>query len=75
VNQREKNNAGNVSRLIAAKLPSKDEALADRGEYCQAAGIAAEAVIRSVELIVQPDAKDGVGEMRACGPPASPAGT
>ena len=35
----------------------------DRGEYRQAAGASAEAVIRSVELIVQPDAKDVVGEM------------
>jgi hypothetical protein len=31
---------------------------ADRGEYRQAAGAFAEAVIRSVELIVQPDAHD-----------------
>src|SRR5262249_35302701 len=31
---------------------------ADRGEYRQAAGAVAEAVIRSVELIVQPGAKD-----------------
>jgi hypothetical protein len=30
---------------------------ADRGEYRQAAGAVAEAVIRSVELIVQPDAR------------------
>src|SRR5215472_6961542 len=36
---------------------------ADRGEYRQAAGAIAEAVIRSVELIVQPAAKDAVGEM------------
>jgi len=36
---------------------------ADRGEYRQAAGAFAEAVIRSVELIVQPDAQDVVGEM------------
>ena len=36
---------------------------ADCGEYRQAAGAFAEAVIRSVELIVQPDAKDVVGEM------------
>ena len=34
-----------------------------------------QAVIRSVELIVQPDAKDGVGEMRVSGPPTSPVGT
>jgi hypothetical protein len=42
------------------------------GSLCdrQAAGDGAQAVIRSVELIVQPDAKDGVGEMRVCGPPA-----
>jgi len=33
---------------------------ADRGEYRQAAGAFAEAVIRSVELIVQPDAHDVV---------------
>jgi hypothetical protein len=50
-------------------------AAADRGEHRQAAGAIAIAVIRSVELIVQPDAQDGVGEMRVCGPPASPAGT
>ena len=35
----------------------------------------AEAVIRSVELIVHPEAKGGVGEMRVSGPPASPVGT
>src|SRR5262249_19738382 len=39
----------------------------DRGEYRQAAEAVAEAVIRSVELIVQPDAKNGIGEMRVCG--------
>ena len=33
------------------------------GEYREAAGVVAQAVIRSVELIVQPGAKDGVGEM------------
>jgi hypothetical protein len=38
-------------------VPSCSRA-ADRGEYCQAAGAFAEAVIRSVELIVQPDAHD-----------------
>ena len=42
----------------------------DRGEYRQAAGAFAEAVIRSVELIVQPDAKDGVGEMGVRGDPS-----
>jgi len=31
--------------------------------------------IRSVELIVHPEAKGGVGEMRVSGPPASPVGT
>ena len=36
---------------------------ADRGEYPQAAGAIAEAVIRSVELIVQPDTHDVVGKM------------
>jgi hypothetical protein len=35
----------------------------DRGEYRQAAGVFAEVVTRSVELIVQPDAHDVVGEM------------
>ena len=35
----------------------------DRGEYRQAAGAIAQAVIRSVELIAQPAAKDPVGEM------------
>jgi hypothetical protein len=34
---------------------------ADRQQYRQAAGAAAQAVIRSVELIVQPDAEDVVG--------------
>jgi hypothetical protein len=34
-----------------------------RGEYRQAAGAVAQAVLRSVELIVQPDAHDVVGEM------------
>jgi hypothetical protein len=33
----------------------------DREEYRQAAGAVAEAVISSVELIVQPGAKDAVG--------------
>jgi hypothetical protein len=33
---------------------------ANCGEYREAAGAFAEAVIRSVELIVQPDAKDAV---------------
>jgi hypothetical protein len=32
----------------------------DRGKYPQAAGAIAEAIIKSVELIVQPDAKDAV---------------
>jgi hypothetical protein len=36
---------------------------ADCSRYRQAAGAFAEAVIRSVELIVQPGAQDGVGEM------------
>ena len=36
---------------------------ADCSEHRQAAGAFAEAVIRSVELIAQPDAKDVVGEM------------
>ena len=36
----------------------------DRGEYREAAGAFAQAVIKSVELIVQPGAKDSVGEMR-----------
>jgi hypothetical protein len=36
---------------------------ADRGEYREVAGTFAEAVIRSVELIVHPGAKDAVGEM------------
>jgi hypothetical protein len=34
-----------------------------RFEYRQAAGAVAQAVIKSVELIVQPDAHDVVGEM------------
>jgi len=34
-----------------------------RAQHRQAAGAIAEAVIRSVELIVRPDAKNGVGEM------------
>jgi hypothetical protein len=37
----------------------------DRGEYRQAAGAFAQAIIRSVELIVQPGAHDVVGEMGA----------
>ena len=36
---------------------------ADRCEHCQAAGAIAQAVIRSVELIVQPDAHDVVGQV------------
>jgi hypothetical protein len=39
---------------------------ADRGEHSEAARAFAEAVIRSVELIVQPDANDVVDEMRVC---------
>jgi hypothetical protein len=38
-------------------------AAADRGQRREAAGAIAEVVIRSVELIVQPGAKDAVGEM------------
>jgi hypothetical protein len=38
--------------------------LGSKGEYRQAAGAFAEAVIRSVKLIVQPDAHDVVDEMR-----------
>src|SRR5215469_18248752 len=38
----------------------------DRGEYRRLPELFAQDLIRSVELIVQPDAKDGVGEMRVC---------
>src|SRR5258708_18362536 len=38
-----------------------------RNERSETAGAFAEAVIRSVELIVQPDAQDVVGEMRVSG--------
>ena len=41
------------------------QSAANRSEYRQAAGAVAEAVIRSVELIVQPNAYDVVGEMGA----------
>ena len=37
--------------------------MADRGEYRQAAGAFAEGVIRSVELIVQPDAHAAPGPL------------
>jgi hypothetical protein len=50
-------------RRSAAKLRSKDEAR--RIAVNIATGAFAEAVIRSMELIVQPDADDIVGEMRA----------
>jgi hypothetical protein len=50
-------------RRSAAKLLSKDEAR--RIAVNIATGAFAEAVIRSVELIVQPDADDILGEMRA----------
>ena len=50
-------------RRSAAKLLSKDEAR--RIAVDIATGAFAEAVIRSVELIVQPDADDILGEMRA----------
>jgi len=48
----------------AAKPLTRDEARRIAGEHRQATGAIAEAVIRSVELIVQPDAHDVVGEMR-----------
>jgi hypothetical protein len=45
----------NVQMTIDLISDSSDSAL-DRGEHRQAAGAIAKAVIRSVELIVQPDA-------------------
>jgi hypothetical protein len=42
----------------AAKLLTKDEARRISGQLCEAAGAFAQAAIRSVELIVQPDAHD-----------------
>ena len=52
-----------VPRTIGGEAAQQRRGPADRGKYCEAAGASAEAVIRSVELIVQPGAKDGVGEM------------
>jgi hypothetical protein len=52
--------------LLKIGEPS-NEGAADRGEYRRAAGAIAEAVIRSVELIFQPDAKYAVGVV-ALGP-------
>jgi hypothetical protein len=62
-------------RLLMSALPPKaDIAQRDRhvrfvpeADMSPAARACAEAVIRSVELIVQPDAKDAVGEMRVRG--------
>jgi hypothetical protein len=54
--------------LIGMTKPlTRDEARPHCGQYRQAAGTVAEAVIRSVELIVQPDTKDAVGVV-ALGP-------
>jgi hypothetical protein len=43
------------------------ECAAHSGEHRQAAGVVAEAVIRSMELIVQPDAENIVGEIGVSG--------
>ena len=51
----------NPDQLLLQDL--SDSSAADRGEHRQAAGAIAEAVIRSVELIVQPDAHDVVCEV------------
>src|SRR6516162_1977833 len=55
--------------LLAQKRSSNKPQLSyalTRGEYRQAAGAIAEAVIRSVELIVQPDAHDVTSELLGC---------
>src|SRR5262249_34368229 len=46
---------------------NSDEVLADRGEYCEAVGAIAEAVSKSVELIVQPDAHAAPGTSHCIG--------
>ena len=45
-----------VPRTIGGEAAQQRRGPADRGKYCEAAGAVAEAVIRSVELIVQADA-------------------
>jgi opacity protein-like surface antigen len=47
-----------VPRTIGGEAAQQRRGPADRGKYCEAAGAVAEAVIRSVELIVQADAHD-----------------
>jgi len=51
-----------------AKLLARDEGGADCGEYCEVARAFAQAVIRSVELIVQPDAQLAFPSLSALGP-------
>ena len=46
---------------------NSDEVLADRGEYCEAVGAIAEAVSKSVELIIQPDAHAAPGTSHCIG--------
>ena len=50
-------------RMKAKSVHARDEARRIAANIAKLAGAFAEAVIRSVELIVQPGAKDAVGEM------------